>query len=86
MADSSVGKTFSIGWLTGRVQAASQDSALVALEIVSSSGFNRTSKGTLAVIFGVNSPWRAHILLAISEEYHKPGVLDVSREASFNTL
>ena len=72
--------------LTGVVVAASVTGARVAFYLKSHSGFTRTDKGQLAVIYPGGGSRLVDMLLAIHPDYQAPEILDSIRIAAFKAL
>jgi hypothetical protein len=72
--------------LSGIVEAASDSGAGISFVLKSHSGFTRTHKGYMAVIYPGGGRRLVDMILAIHPDYHAPDILDAIRIAVFTAL
>lgn len=77
---------FPASTLTGIIEAASASGAGIAFVLKSHSGFSRTHKGYMAVIYPGGGPRLVDMLLAIHPDYHSTDILETIRVAVFAAL
>jgi len=77
---------FSTSTLTGIIESASASGAGIAFFLKSHSGFTRTGKGYMSVIYPGGGPRLVDMLLAIHPEYQTDEILEAMRVAVFTAL